>query len=45
MRAEKNTGQRYNDFWGWLRTEGHIIWIISLVFAYLYYFMTTEEIE
>jgi len=44
MRADKNTGQKYNDFWDWLRTDGHTIWIISLVFAYAYYLMTTVEV-
>ena len=45
MRVEKNNPQQmYNDFWDWLFTSWHLIWIISLVFAYLYYLMTTEEI-
>jgi hypothetical protein len=45
MRAEKNDpGQVYDDFWDWLRTDQHAVWIISLFFAYLYYLLTTEEI-
>jgi hypothetical protein len=31
------------DFGDWLRNDGHIIWIISLVFAYGAYLLTTEE--
>ena len=44
MRADKDTRQRYNDFYDWLRNDGHTIWIISLAFAYAYYLMTTAEI-
>jgi hypothetical protein len=44
MRADKNSGQIYADFWDWLRDDGHVIWIISLVFAYAHYLMTTEEV-
>jgi hypothetical protein len=44
MRAEKNDpGQKYNDFWDWLRYDQHIIWLVSLFFAYAYYLLTTEE--
>ncbi len=43
MRVDKNTGQRYDDFWDWLRNDDHIIWIIGLVFGYAYYISTTEE--
>lgn len=46
MRAENNNPeQKYDDFWDWLRTGQHPIWLLSLVIAYLYYLMTTEEIE
>jgi len=45
MRAEKgNPEQYYYDFWDWLRTGWHSIWLISLVFAYMYYLVTTEEV-
>jgi hypothetical protein len=45
MRAEKdNPEQKYNDFWDWIRTGWHAIWLLSLVIAYLYYLMTTEEV-
>jgi hypothetical protein len=45
MRIDKNKpGQRYTDFFDWLRTDGNFIWVISLVFAYLAYLLTTEEI-
>jgi len=45
MRAEKNNHKQiYNDFWDWLLTDWHPIWIITLVFGYLYYLMTTEEV-
>jgi hypothetical protein len=43
MRIDKNNGQRYNDFGDWLRADGHVIWLISLVFAYAAYLVTTEE--
>jgi hypothetical protein len=44
MRADKYNGQIYEDFWDWLRDDGHFIWIISLVFAYARYLLTTEEV-
>ena len=45
MRAEKNNPQqRYTDFWDWLRTDWHPIWILTIVFGYLYYLTTTEEV-
>jgi hypothetical protein len=45
MRAEKdNPDQKYIDFWDWLRTDSHAIWLLSLGIAYLYYLMTTEEV-
>jgi hypothetical protein len=44
MRADKNTGQIYDNFVDWLQTDGHLVWIISLVFAYAAYLMTTEEV-
>ncbi len=45
MRAEKeDPGQRYDDFWDWLRTDWHPIWILSILFGYMYYLMTTEEV-
>jgi hypothetical protein len=43
LRVDKNKGQPYEDFWDWLRTDGHAIWIISLVFAYAAYLVTTDE--
>jgi hypothetical protein len=43
MRVDKNTGQLYEDFLHWLRTDRHAIWIISLVFAYVEYLVTTDE--
>jgi len=44
MRADKNTGEMYDDFWGWLRADLHAVWIFSLFFAYAYYLMTTAEV-
>jgi len=44
MRADKNTGQTYNDFGDWLRTDDHVIWIIGLVLGYMYYLLTTQEV-
>lgn len=44
MRMDKNTGQVYDDFWDWLRNDGHTIWIISLFFAVAEYLITTEEV-
>jgi hypothetical protein len=44
MRAEKNNPtQRYNSYYEWL-VNGHQVWILSLFFGYLYYFMTTDEV-
>ncbi len=43
MRVDKNTGQVYKNFADWLRTDGHFVWIISLFFALLVYYVTTEE--
>lgn len=44
MRADRNNGQIYDDFWDWLRNDGHLVWIISLVFAYAAYILTTEDV-
>jgi hypothetical protein len=45
MRAEKSDpGQIYFDFWDWLRTDEHLVWILSLLFAYFFYLLTTEEV-
>ncbi len=45
MRADKNNPQKvYEDFWDWLRTDWHPLWLISLFFAYVYYLLSTEEI-
>ena len=45
MRAEKNSPQQnYHDFWDWLLTGWHPIWILALTFGYLYYLMITEEV-
>jgi hypothetical protein len=44
MRVDKQTGQIYEDFADWLRTGGHMAWIISLFFAYVRYLTTTEEV-
>ena len=44
MRSEKgNPKLTYVDFWDWLRTDWHPVWILALVFGYLYYLATTEE--
>jgi hypothetical protein len=43
MRADRNTGQTYKDFWDWLR-RGHIIWIIFIFFAYGWYLGSTEKV-
>lgn len=44
MRIDKNTGQVYEDFVDWLRTDSHFFWIISLLFAVMAYYITTEEV-
>jgi hypothetical protein len=44
VRIDKNSGQEYEDFWAWLRDDGHIVWAISLMFAYAAYLLTTEEV-
>ena len=45
MRAEKNNPKKiYNDFWDWLWTGQHTIWLVSLAVAYVYYLMTTYEV-
>jgi len=43
MRRDKNTGEIYDSFVDWLRTDIHFVWIISLVFAVAAYLLTTEE--
>jgi hypothetical protein len=32
----------YENFWDWL--NWHPFWIIALIFAYVYYLATTEEV-
>ena len=45
MRTERNNPrQRYDDFFNWLRYDGHAIWLLTGVFAYLYYLLTTYEV-
>jgi len=45
MRVGKNNPrQKYNDYWDWLLTGWHPVWLMSLFFGYLYYLMTTEEV-
>jgi hypothetical protein len=44
MRADRNSGQVYDDFWDWLRNDGHAIWILSLILAYAAYLSTTQEL-
>jgi hypothetical protein len=45
MRAEEgNPRQYYHDYWDWLMTGWHPLWLVSTVFGYLYYLMTTEEV-
>jgi hypothetical protein len=44
MRIDKNDRrQAYNDSLDWLQRDEHIIWLLSLFFAYAYYLLTTEE--
>ncbi len=43
MRIDKNTGQVYADFRDWLFADNHLVWIISLFFAVVAYYATTEE--
>ena len=43
MRIDKQTGREYNDFWDWLQDDGHLIWALTLVFAYAAYLLSTEE--
>ncbi|MEZ4675288.1 MAG: hypothetical protein R2932_13710 [Caldilineaceae bacterium] len=43
MRADKKyPRQIYTDFWDWL--QWHPFWFINVLFAYMYYFVTTEEV-
>lgn len=44
MRRDRNNGQIYRDFWDWLRDDGHVIWLISLIFAYVAYLGTTDPV-
>ena len=45
MRAEKNNPEQvYSDFGDWVFTGLNAVWLMSLVFAYLYYLLTTEEV-
>ena len=44
VRIDRNNGKEYGDFWEWLRDDGHMIWIITLVFGCAYYLFITEEI-
>jgi hypothetical protein len=45
MRAEKdNHEQRYIDFWDWIQTGWHLIWLLSFGIGYIYYLTTTEEV-
>ncbi len=43
MRIDRNDGQEYADFWDWLGRSWHALLILSLVLAYVYYRLTTEE--
>ncbi len=44
MRADRNNPQlRYNSYYEWL-SNGHQVWILSLMFGYLYYLQTTYEV-
>jgi hypothetical protein len=43
MRLDNNNGQEYQGFGDWLFNDGHMVWIISLFFAYAAYLLTTEE--
>jgi hypothetical protein len=45
MRAERNNpNQVYRDFWDWLLSGWHPVWIITLLFGYAYYLITTAEV-
>ena len=45
MRAEKNNPRQvYTDFAAWLRTGNNIIWVAGIVFGYLFYLLTTDEV-
>jgi len=44
MRIDKNDpSEGYADFWDWLTRSWHILYVISLFFAYVVYLLTTEE--
>ena len=44
MRIDKNNPwQTYDGFGDWLTQ--HPLWILGLIFAYLYYLTSTEEIR
>ncbi len=34
----------YTNFWDWLRTGTHYVWAINVLFGYLYYLGTTQEV-
>jgi len=43
MRADKENPQKvYRDFWDWLLAKP--AWIITLFFAYAFFFSTTNEV-
>jgi len=45
MRVERNEPQYvYNDFWDWILTGWHPLWIIALAFGCLLYLITTVEV-
>lgn len=45
MRVDKKDPRRvYRNYWDWLRTGSNYVWTISLMFGYLYYLMTTQEV-
>ena len=45
MRIEKNNpSEQYTDFWDWVAHYWHPVFLVGLVFGYVYYELTTEEL-
>jgi hypothetical protein len=43
MRRDKQSGKLYASYFEWLR-DGHLLWLASFVFGYVYYLTVTEPV-
>jgi hypothetical protein len=44
MRIDNNDpNKKYKDFWDWLFSDWHIIFLVSLLIGYFYYLISTTE--